>query len=175
MNVGVVVTWGLVALGLTARAEAQQPPHISPQLAAILACRSQPTDQQRLRCFDQAVLALAQAAEQGKIVLVDREDIKRTRRSLFGFSLPKMPFFGGDDSQENEADFIESRVRSARPTGYNKWLIELEDGGTWQTTEPDTRGASPKVGDSVRIRKGAMGSYTILLSRSRPLRGMRVR
>jgi hypothetical protein len=94
---------------------------------------------------------------------------------LFGFSLPKMPFFGGDDSQENEADFIESRVRSARPTGYNKWLIELEDGGTWQTTEPDTRGASPKVGDSVRIRKGAMGSYTILLSRSRPLRGMRVR
>jgi hypothetical protein len=145
-------------------------------VSKVVNCKAERNEQARLKCYDEAVGRLSSAAEQGQIVVMDREDVRRTRRSLFGFSLPKLPFFRGDNSQEeDEPDFVEARMKSARPTGFNKWLVELEDGATWQTTEPDTRGSAPKAGGTVKIRKAAMGSYIITFERSRPLRAMRIR
>lgn len=165
----------LVVVSLAGQAHAQQPAKVPPQLTAVIACRSQTGDQARLDCYDRAVASLAQASEQGQVVVIDREELRRTRRSLFGFSLPNVPFFRGDKGQEEEPDFIEAKIRTARPAGYNKWLVVLEDGAVWQTTEPDTRGATPKAGGTVKIKKAALGSYMITFERSRPLRGMRVR
>jgi hypothetical protein len=149
----------------------------SPQglVTQVISCRGERNEQSRLKCYDDAVGVLSSASEQGQILVVDREDVRLTRRSLFGFSLPKLPFFRGDKSQEDEPSLLEARIKSARPTGFNKWLVELEDGATWQTTEPDPRGAAPKVGEAIKIRKAAMGSYMITFERSRPLRAMRIR
>ena len=165
---------GVASAGAALAQDKGKPP--PEQLTTLLACRSQPTDAARLACYDAAVASLARATEQGQVVVVDREEIRRTRRSLFGFSLPDVPFLGGGkDDKDPQPDFIETTIKWARPTDFNKWLFEIEDGALWQTTEANTRGATPKAGDKVRIKKAAMGSYLISFKNSRSLRGMRVR
>jgi hypothetical protein len=164
------------ALILSAEASGAQIANPQSLMSKVINCRTEREEQARLKCYDSAVGNLSAAAEQGQIVVMDREDVRRTRRSLFGFSLPKLPFFRGDNSQEeDEPEVVEARMKSARPTGYNKWLVELEDGALWQTTESDTRGSAPKAGGTVKIRKAAMGSYIVTFDRSRPLRAMRIR
>jgi hypothetical protein len=140
--------------------------------ADLLRCRSEPTDAARWACFDRAVEALASAAEQGSVVVVDREQVRRTRRSLFGFNLPSLPFFSGDNSANDQPDEIESVVQSVGEAGHGKLTMTLRDGGTWQTTEamviPPSRGAT------VRVKKAALGSYFIIYS-GRAVRAVRLR
>ena len=61
-------------------------------------------------------------------------------------------------SEEDGVDFIESKIASLRQFSGGKWLFVLEDGARWSQTEP-ARLRSPKVGDTIRIRKAALGSY----------------
>lgn len=166
---------GFAALGAAGAVAAQSQPANNPLLDNLIACRAQTDEQARLRCYDGATAALADATSAGSVVVVDREEVRRTRRALFGFSLPRLPFFGGDTSQEEEPDEIEGRIETAREAGYGKWLIGLEGGAFWQTTESETRLATPRPGQSVRIKKAAMGSYMISIERGRSVRAMRVR
>lgn len=147
----------------------------APLLGAVLVCRTEASDAARLRCFDAAAAALGAASDAGKVVIVDREDIRRTRRSLFGFNLPTLPFFGGDESQsDDEPDIVDATVKSARALGYDKWAFELDNGAIWQTTEPG-RNTQPSAGQSVRIKKASMGSYMVSFRNARSVRAMRVR
>ena len=97
MAVGAAVL-GLVAVVTPAGAQEREPRAGSsqPLFDAVLACRSETDPQARLQCFDRTSGALATAAQSGAVVVVDREEVRRTRRSLFGFSLPRLPFFRGD-------------------------------------------------------------------------------
>jgi hypothetical protein len=147
----------------------------NPLVDAVVACKAQTDEQVRLRCYDATVASLAQATSAGSLVVVDREDVRKTRRSLFGFTLPKLPFFGGDDSQDEQANKIEAKIKSARNLGYDKWLIELDSDAAWQTTEALTRQAPPKPGQSITIKKGAMGSYFLSVESKPSVRAMRVR
>jgi hypothetical protein len=165
---------GLLGLVFTAGAEAQ-PASPPASFTAILACRDLTDTQARLGCYDSAAAALAAASASGKISVLDREEVRKTRRSLFGFNIPSIPFFRGDAEEESEPDQIEVRLKSARATGHNKWLVEVDGGALWQTTEPDARGSMPKAGQLARIKKGVMGSYMISFEGSRALRAMRVR
>lgn len=143
-------------------------------LGPVLDCRSERNDQARLRCFDAAAAALVAATDAGTIVVVDREDIRRTRRSLFGFSLPKLPFFAGDKSQDDEPDVTEATIASARSLGADQWSFVLADGAVWRTTEA-SRNATPRAGTSVRLKKAALGSYMASFGGARSVRAMRVR
>jgi len=155
-----------------AASTAQQVPSLSP----LLACRSETDDQARLRCFDAAAAAVAQATESGTLVVVNREEVRRTRRSLSGFNLPRLPFFSGDRSQEEEEpQQAEGVVASASETGYRRWLVTLEGGATWQTTEPESMLPLPVKGQKVRIRRGLLNSYFLSVAGQRGIRAMRVR
>ncbi len=169
----------LAALALAAQqgdggrsaAAAQQPA----QLRAVTACRQVADTGARLACYDGAVDALSQATAAGTLVVVDREDVRRTRRNLFGFSLPKLPFFSGDRSQDEVPEEIEATVRSASPFGYQRWRLDLGDNGTWQTTEPQTAQSLPRAGTKLKIKKGILGAYRITIGSGRPIAAMRVR
>lgn len=142
---------------------------------AVVACKAEADAQARLRCYDATVAALAQATSAGSLVVVDREDVRKTRRSLFGFALPKLPFFSGDYSQDEQAEKIEAKIKSARNLGYDKWLIELDSDAAWQTTEALTRQMPPKAGQSLTIKKGALGNYFLSIENKASVRAMRVR
>lgn len=163
----------MAALCLSGAASAAPPPE-GAQLTVILECKSQADERVRLRCYDDAVAALQRATANGSIIVVDREDVRKTRRSLFGFSLPKLPFFGGDDSQQDQPDIIEAQIVSARGVGYGKWVIVLEGGARWQTTEASSGLTDPKPGLMVTIKKAALGGYFLKVGKGRAVRAMRV-
>jgi hypothetical protein len=141
----------------------------------MVACRGLAEEAARLRCYDGAVDALASAAAAGNILVVDREDVRRTRRNLFGFTLPKMPFFSGDKSQDEVPDEIEATVKTARNFGYQRWQLDLGANGFWQTTEPQTLQSLPAAGSKLKIRRGILGNYRINIGSGRPISAMRVR
>ena len=171
----VKIVFGLVGAALAAEAGAAKPqPEQSPLVQALANCRSQTDDSARLRCYDSAAGALTDATARGSVVLVDQEDVRKTRRSLFGFSLPKLPFFSGDRSADDQQDELTARIASAGPLGYGKWRIKLEDGALWETTEPSSRISDPRAGNEVKIKRGPLGSYMIRVAGQRALRAKRV-
>ncbi|MEP6339776.1 MAG: hypothetical protein ABJ070_08065, partial [Parasphingorhabdus sp.] len=55
-----------------------------------------------------------------------------------------------------------------------KWLIKLEYGASWQSTEPSrSTSRSPRKGDDIRIKRGSLGSFTAFVNNKR--RGFKVK
>ncbi|MEA3390654.1 hypothetical protein [Sphingobium sp. CCH11-B1] len=158
--------------------KAQQPrPEI---FTNLLQCRSIADGPSRLACFDRQVAEMDAAAQRDEVVVLDRGELKKTRKTLFGFSFPKLPFLGGDDEREDGTDrpddgvsHIEAKIAALRSAGYGKWQIGLEDGAQWMTTEPIT-GRSPKVGQTIEIHRAAMGSFMGKIDGGRAVRMKRV-
>jgi len=149
---------------------AQDPPH--PLLDAALRCRSIADDQARLRCFDAAITPIQQGITERRVLMVERREV---RRSFFGLSIPR--FLRGAD-EENEADApreLQTTVQSASHTGYNMWLLTLQEGGTWQTIENSSRQDLPRPGAPVKIERSALGFYWISVNRRLALRARRIR
>lgn len=144
-------------------------------IRALGACRAITDNAQRLACYDREAPALVQSVEKKETVVLDKQAVRNTKRSLFGFSLPKLPFFGdGKDDPKEEAEFqqIEEPIKTVRSIGYGKFRFSFEDGATWETTEGIN--AFPKPGDKVVIRRGLMGSYFIRFPNTRAVKGARV-
>ena len=149
---------GLLA-GLAAAAAAATDTPESPLVSALVACKAETDDARRLACYDRTAGALADATAKGQIAVVDREDVRKTRRALFGFVMPKLPFFSGDDSAKDNTDVIESTVVSVRAEKYGFFTVIIEGGAIWRTSEVVRR--DPKPGSTVRIKRGAVGGYFI--------------
>lgn len=167
--------FGAGALVLAALSPAAKASETQPLTAAVVDCRAESDEAARLRCYDAAVAALAEAMNAGTVVLVDREEVRQTRRSMFGLSLPKLPFFRGDDSQEEEVEEIRSTIRSASADRHRKLTVMLDTGAVWRTTEPSKSFSEPRPGQAVTIRKATMGSFWLTLEGERALRALRIR
>ncbi|MCP1470042.1 hypothetical protein J3E64_001729 [Sphingobium sp. OAS761] len=171
------VSLALAASVVQAAPKTQQPrPEI---FTNLLQCRGVSDDAQRLACFDRQVAEMDAAAQRDEVVVLDKSELKKTRKTLFGFSFPKLPFLGGgDDADEREKDeegfsHIEAKIASLRSLGYGKWQIGLDDGALWMTTEAIT-GRDPKVGQSITIERAAMGSFMGKVVGGRAVRMKRV-
>ena len=138
-------------------------------------CRSIASDSERLACFDRTSSALVEARDRKDVVLVDRAEVRKTRRSLFGFPLPRIGLFGGDDDEDAEPEIkeITSKVVSTSPSGFQKWLVALEDGSRWQTTDV-VKAPPPKPGREVRVTRAMMGGYFIHIGSRTIVRARRV-
>lgn len=151
--------------GAASSADAQTPPRdITPErpevLSRVTACRAISGAAERLACFDREVAALEAAAASREIAVVDREEVRRARRSLFGLRLPDLGVFGDDsDEAEDRAAVreINSTVASFFSGADGRMNYALADGSVWVQT--DGRRQRPSRGDAIRIRRGAMGSY----------------
>ena len=140
------------------RGEAVQRPEL---FEALVRCRAIADDTARLQCFDNAAAALQTAAERREVVVVDRAQVRESRRRLFGLALPRLPIFGGaaDDEDEEEIRSIESNIVSAYQAAYGRWVVRLEDGSTWAQVDDNLIAARPRAGQTVRVNRGALGSY----------------
>jgi hypothetical protein len=168
--VAVMAGFAFALLG-EAVAIAQNPPPAV--VTAVVACRSLP-EAERFACYERAAAALDLAIASNSIVVLDQESVRRTRRTLFGFDLPDLPFFGGKDDREDRAPReIVATVKSVRAAGF-EWLIELDTGAVWQTSESLRNLSPPREGAEVRIMKATAGGYMIQI-RSRRVRIRRVR
>lgn len=168
---------GALAVGPAQSAPKQQPrPEI---FNSLLACRTITDNADRLACFDRQVGAIDVAAQRDEVVVLDKSELNKTRKTLFGFSFPKLPFLGGgdDDGDDKPAQdgvtHIDAVIGSIRSLGYGKWQIGLEDGAQWMTTEAVT-GRAPKVGQKIELKRAAMGSFMGKVEGGRAVRMKRV-
>ncbi len=168
-----VTVAAFLAFAASAPAMAQAEPPAA--IKALAACRALTDDAQRLACFDREAGALVQSVESKQTVVLDQQEVRKTRRSLFGFTLPRLPFFNDDkDDGKDEPEFteIETPIKTVQSTGYGRFRFTVDDGAVWQTTEGIN--AFPKPGQTVTIKKGLMGSYFIRFEGARSVKGMRV-
>lgn len=166
-----------VAAQSSAAPQRQQPrPEI---FTDLLQCRTITVDAERLACFDRQVGAMDAAAQRDEVVVLDKGELNKTRKTLFGFSFPKLPFLGGGDDSKEEAQteegvtHIQAVIASVRSLGYGKWQIGLEDGAQWITTEAMTA-RDPKVGQPIELKRAAMGSFMGKVEGGRAVRMKRI-
>jgi hypothetical protein len=149
-------------------------PAPSPLVSAIERCRQVADPTQRLACYDSAGGALVQAANRGDVTVVDRQQVQQARRSLFGFTMPKLPFLsGGDDDQT--ATRLETTVKSVKALNNGRFQIVIaDDGAVWEITEPPISFSPPLPGHKVTILRGPVGSYHLRVNGQVGVRGRRV-
>lgn len=133
-----------------------QAPAVQPQVfQAVVDCRKLTDSAARLACYDASVAALAGAAEAKQVLVVDRATTEKTKRSLFGLSLPKIKLFGENDDVEIEK--IESTITAVSSARDGSAIFVLADGGRWKQTEG--RDTFAKAGQKIEIVKGSLGGY----------------
>ncbi len=145
-------------------------------VTTVEACRPITDNNARLACYDRAVGALAAASARGEIAVVDRNQVREVRRSLFGFAIPKLPFFGGKDrGAEPEPKELVSTLTSFRSIGNGFFRFGLaEPQSTWEATEAASV-VDPRVGAKVTIKRGALGSYWAEIENEPAARVRRIR
>lgn len=141
-------------------------------LQALSACRAIADGAGRLDCYDKAGAQLAEAVDKEELVVLDRQEIGETRRSLFGFSVPNIPLFRGESG--GDTGKLETVIAGASPLEGGKWQIRLEDGATWQTSETRIGLSDPRRGQKIVIQRGALGNYFLRIDGQRGIRGRRV-
>lgn len=174
-----------LALGFCAcEAHAQQQSASTRLLDSFAKCRAIAAVEARAACFDASARELEAAVKAKDVTIVDRQEIRSARRSLFGFTLPRIGLFGGGDPDDGragsgKAEFedikeLNTTIASARVVANGRVELRLADGGAvWVTTDPMP--FPPKPGDKVRIRSGSLGNYFIAVDGQRSVRGMRLR
>ncbi|MGF1549176.1 MAG: hypothetical protein ACFBQW_01370 [Sphingomonadaceae bacterium] len=151
-------TWvpALIMLWAFPAAAAEEERARAPLLAELVKCRDIADERTRLACYDRQVAALDAAEARRELVVVDRAEVKKAERSLFGLSLPETRIFTRD---RESIDRIETTVAAARQNARGKWSFVLEDGARWHQTDSRELSIEPEKGDPIVIRKAAMGSY----------------
>jgi hypothetical protein len=146
----------------------------------VLRCGSIADNAARLTCFDSARSALKSAIDAREVIIVSRSDAQATRKSLFGFSLPRINLFGGDDAKRTplarseEVNKVESVITKVRPGGgYGLHLLTLQSGAVWQTIEAD-RNFFPASGQPIVIERGLIGNYNAKIANGKAFRVKRV-
>ena len=141
-------------------------------LAELQSCREITAAADRLACFDRASASLIAARESGEVRVVDREEIRETRRGLFGFTLPKFGTFGSGD--EEQLDLLESTITGVSRVGRNGYRIRIEEGSVWQIDSAPSRLRAPKPGDAIVLKKASLNSFFIRIAGQIGVKGRRV-
>jgi hypothetical protein len=159
----IIVATILLAVASAAHAQrrSQTPTPQRPEvLNQLTACRQVTPDAERLACYDRQVAALEAAEASREIAVVDRQQIRRTRRSLFGLTLPDLGIFGGDRDEGDDGagvNEITSTILAVGTGADGRMTYRLQDNSVWVQTEGRT--GFPRTGEAIRIRRGPLGSY----------------
>jgi hypothetical protein len=145
-------------------------------LTGISHCRSISTDAERLACYDRESAMLDQAVAQKDITVINKDDVRTVRRSLFGFSFPNLSALGlgKEDDKSPDVSDLDSKIVSTRASEYGHWEFQIADGdATWRNT--DALEDRPTVGAPVHFHKGTLGAYFVKIDGGRAFRAVRVR
>ncbi|MEP2235630.1 MAG: hypothetical protein ABJI01_08000 [Alteripontixanthobacter sp.] len=145
------------------------------EFGALKACRDIGDDAARLACFDRAVRMVVEAEASGELRIVDKVAAEKTRRRLFGFSLPDINIFGGGDDDEEELELLQTTITSVRRIRDDAWVFQTEEGAVWQMLNVPSRNRPPKVGQPVEFKKASLGSYFIRVNSQLGVKGRRIR
>lgn len=169
----------LIFMAGTAPLAAEDAKDESTYVKALRDCQATADPAERLACYDTAVAAMIAASSEGEVRLVDREEVRQTRRKLFGFALPDLGIFGGksdreDPAQAEEFTALETTIAAVRPI-KGSYVITTAEGAEWQLDEMPARLMKPRIGQSLEIRSGAFSSFFLRIDGQKGVKGRRVR
>jgi hypothetical protein len=155
MRIAALACVPLFCSGVALAAEPERPAPVK----RLVDCRGIADSAARLSCYDREVASFDAAAARQELVVVDKEQVKKTRRSLFGLSIPNLGLFDNDDAKTEQIKQIDGKLRRAAQNAAGKWVLTLEDGAVWAQTDSRNLSIEPRPGDPVKIRRAALGSY----------------
>ena len=172
----------LSAVALPGNPAAQEAAQDAPADPAIVErmrqCSTIAGDEARLDCFDAVSATLLADFDRGQVRLVRTEEIEKTRRDAFGFSLPTITLFGGKDEDGEKVDALDtltSTITRVSRIGEDSWRFTIAEGdAVWEVRNAPSRFREPKVGDSVEFEKAALGSYWVRVNGRMGTKGSRV-
>lgn len=159
--------FGLVAVDVSAQdAGRASPPRI---VASLSECLAITADTQRLQCLDAAARAIDSAIRSGDLLIVDRQQATEARRQAFGTSSAPADILQ-PARPADRIDSIETTLTRASQAGDGRWTFVLADGSTWNQVDTDRVRVNNRAGETVRVRRGALGSYLLVVGRSGAVR-----
>ena len=141
-------------------------------LERLADCRAIADSEARLACYDREVGSVVAASEQGEVKMVSREDVRETRRRLFGFAVPDNLFGSGSDDEA--LNTLQTTITRVQPYGRKGYLITTQEGSVWRISSPPLRFARPKTGQEVEFKAASLGSYFIRVNGQLGVKGVRV-
>jgi hypothetical protein len=87
-----------------------------------------------------------------------------------GESLP-----GSRPARSRDLKEITANATSATDDGIGHWTVTLDTGEQWKMTEASSQFNPPREGESLRIRKGTLGSYFMDVGGQAGVRVTRIR
>jgi len=144
-------------------------------LDGLRGCRAVSSVPDRAACYDAKVGAFLGAVDSGEVKLVDREEVRRTRRQLFGIPVPDLGIFKGDAETEKEfTDTFETTIASGRQTGPAQWRFTTAEGAVWEINNPPRKIKPIAAGDKVVFKKATLGYYFIRINGQLGVKGRRI-
>lgn len=162
-------------LAAPAAAKPDKPAERPQALVRLVECRAIAAEAERLACYDREVAAVDAAAAARDLVVVDREDLRKTRRTLFGLTLPDLSVFGDDNEDKESVGRLETTIKTVRQDPYGRWHFELADGALWSQIDSRELPIDPRAGQAIRIRRAAMGSFLANVNNQTAIRVRRER
>lgn len=157
-----------------ALAAEKSPPPRPEVFQKLVDCRALSDPAARLSCYDARVVDIDAAERNADVVMVDRAQVKKASRGLFGLGLPKFgALLGRDNDKDDDVSEIEAKIKSASQDREGNWLLTLDDGARWVQIVPKSIG-DPRPGQSVTIRRATMGSYMAKVENRAAIRVKRV-
>lgn len=138
-------------------------------------CREKSDSAERLACFDATVTNMLDANEKGDVRVVNREDVRDTRRKLFGFSIPDLGILGGSDDEASDDELFQTTIENVRYSGSRTARFTTAEGAVWEIKNIPRRMRPIDPGDSVEFKKASFGYYFVRVSGQRGIKGRRVR
>lgn len=168
-----------LALAAAAPSSAQEAKGENAYVKALRDCQPKADPAERLACYDAAVAAMVAASSEGELQVVGREEVRQTRRKLFGFALPDLGIFGGrsdkeDPGQAEEFNSLQTTIAGVRAV-RDTYVLTTAEGAEWQLDEVPARLMKPKVGQPLEIRSGALSSYFLRIDGQKGVKGRRLR
>lgn len=160
----------LFAAATTAAAQAQTPSAApTPDaLNNVYECAAIQDGPQRLACYDAAVGRLREAETQGNLIAVDRQQVATLERESFGFRLPSLSSFVprlGDEGESTEGlESVQMTVARIVNRANGRHAFVMDNGQIWGQAEAQ-RVSNVREGDTITIRRGAIGNYMLSPSR----------
>lgn len=137
----------------------------------LRSCSTITNPDERLACYDREVGAVIAATDEGTLQVVDQQEVEQTKRSLFGFRMPKLRIFGDDDEEITTLETVVTQVRSE---GRGAWVFTTEEESVWRISETKMGWRPPRPGQTVVFKKASLGTYFIRVNGQIGVKGRRI-
>lgn len=163
--------WVIAALALLVSATGLVPARAADNTEALLACANESDDARRLRCFDAVVAGWSKsqgAPASTAAAQVAVPPAAPTPEAKFG-ARGNIKVDGREELKE-----LTATVTALGTKPHGELIITLDNGQVWAEIAPNSK-IKVKTGETVTIKRGALGSFTLIAPNGRSSKVARVR